>query len=51
MKRQITFTIDDGLLKSIDDIRGEVPRSRMIGRAVEKMYGKTEQPQKKDGDA
>ena len=48
MRQPISVNIERGLLDRIDGQRGDVPRSRMVERALEKMYGISEQPQKKE---
>ena len=44
-KQQICINVEKPLLEKIDGQRGDIPRSRMVERALEKMYGKSE-PQK-----
>ena len=48
MRQPISVNIERGLLDRIDGQRGDVPRSRMVERALEEKYGKSEQPQNKD---
>lgn len=35
MHKTISITIDDGLLKKVDEKRTDVPRSKFIARALE----------------
>jgi len=45
---RICLNIEKGLIERIDYQRGDVPRSRVVERALEERYGKTGQAQKKD---
>jgi metal-responsive CopG/Arc/MetJ family transcriptional regulator len=39
--RNLGLTLPSDLVKKIDRIRGDVPRSRFIRRLIEKVYGGT----------
>ena len=47
MRQQICVNIEKALLEKIDTQRGDIPRSRVVERCLNEMYGKPE-PQKKN---
>jgi hypothetical protein len=42
-KQQICINVEKALLTKIDTGRGDIPRSRVVERCLEKTYGKSEQ--------
>lgn len=49
MKQSICINVEKPLLEIIDGQRGDIPRSRMVERALEEKYGTPEPQKKKNG--